>query len=107
MIPEAKLSRLVDRYAALEAQLAAGAAGGDYAKLSKEHAELSPIVQTVGEYRSAMREQRDTEALAADASADAELRRLAEDERYALKARIVTLERELQLQLLPKDAADS
>ena len=107
MIPEAKLSRLVDRFAALEAQLATGAAAGDYAKLSKEHAELSPIVQTVGEYRSAMREQQDTEALAADASTDAELRRLAEDERSTLKARIVSLERELQLQLLPKDAADS
>jgi peptide chain release factor 1 len=107
MIPEAKLSRLVDRHAALEAQLASGTAGGEYAKLSKEHADLSPVVQTVETYRAAMREQHEAEVLAADASADPELRTMAEEERATLKTRIAELERELQLQLLPKDAADS
>src|SRR5437763_2552826 len=107
MIPEAKLARLVDRHAALEAQLASGTAGGDYAKLSKEHAELAPLVQTVEAYRDARREQEDAEALASDTSADPELRSMAEEERATLKARIATLERELQLQLLPKDAADA
>ena len=107
MIPEAKLSRLVDRHAALEAQLASGTASGEYAKLSKEHAELAPVVQIVDAYRSAQREQHDAEALASDASADPELRSLAEEERATLKDRIADLERELQLQLLPKDAADA
>src|SRR6185503_17736754 len=107
MIPEAKLSRLVDRYAAIEAQLASGAAGSEYAKLSKEHAELAPVVQTAEAYRATAREQRDAEALATDASADPELRDMAEQERATLKARIAELERELQLQLLPKDAADA
>jgi len=107
MIPEAKLSRLVDHYAAIEAQLASGAAGSEYAKLSKEHAELAPVVQTAEAYRATAREQRDAEALATDASADPELRDMAEQERATLKARIAELERELQLQLLPKDAADA
>jgi len=107
MIPETKLARLVDRHAALEAQLASGTAGGEYAKLSKEHAELSPLVQTVETYRNAQREQRDAEALANDPSADPELRSMAEEERATLKERIVGLERELQLLLLPKDAADA
>jgi len=108
MIPEAKLSRLVDRYAALEAQLASGSAsGGEYAKLSKEHAELASLVQTVEAYRNASREQEEATALAIDLSADADLRRMAEEERAALKERIAYLERELQIQLLPKDAADA
>jgi peptide chain release factor 1 len=108
MIPEAKLSRLVDRHAALEAQLASGSAGrGEYAKLSREHAELAPLVQTVEAYRSALREQREAEALATDSSADPELRGMAEEERATLKERIANIERELQLQLLPKDAADA
>jgi peptide chain release factor 1 len=108
MIPEAKLSRLVDRHAALEAQLASGSAGGgEYAKLSREHAELAPLVQTVEAYRNAQREQRDAETLAADPSADSELRGMAEEERATLKERIANLERDLQLQLLPKDAADA
>src|SRR5689334_18318218 len=107
MIPEAKLSRLVDRHAALEAQLASGTVGSEYAKLSKEHAELSPVVQTAEAYRAAISEQHDAEMLAADSSADPELRAMAEEERATLKTRVAELERELQLQLLPKDAADS
>jgi peptide chain release factor 1 len=107
MIPEAKLSRLVDRHSALEAQLASGTAGGEYAKLSKEHAELAPLVQTMESYRQTQREQRDAEAMAADPSADPELRSMAEEERATLKARIADLERELQILLLPKDAADA
>jgi peptide chain release factor 1 len=107
MIPEAKLHRLIDRHAALEAQLASGTAGSEYARLSKEHAELAPVVQTVEAYRSVLREQEDAEALATDASADPEMRHMAEEERASLKEQIARLERELQLQLLPKDAADS
>ncbi|MFL5237399.1 MAG: peptide chain release factor 1 [Rhizomicrobium sp.] len=107
MIPEAKLSRLVDRYAALEAQLASGTAGGEYAKLSKEHAELAPIVQAVEAYRATLREQQGAEGLATDSSADPELRSMAEEERATLRERIAELEHELQLRLLPKDAADS
>jgi peptide chain release factor 1 len=107
MIPEAKLSRLVDRYAALEAQLASGTASGEYAKLSKEHAELAPLVQTVEEYRRVVRERQDAETLAGDSAGDPELRSMAEEERATLKERLAQLERDLQLQLLPKDAADS
>src|ERR1051325_8811291 len=107
MIPEAKLSRLVDRHAALEAQLASGnASGSEYAKLSKERAELVPLVRAVEAYRNAQREQHDAEALASDPAADSDLRSLAEEERATLKERIANLERELQILLLPKDAAD-
>src|SRR5689334_12739686 len=107
MIPEAKLARLVDRHAAIEAQLASGPAGPEYAKLSKEHAELTPLVQTAEAYRIARREQDEADALAADPVADPELRHMAEEERAALKQRILELEQQLQLQLIPKDAADS
>src|SRR5947207_14316206 len=108
MIPEAKLSRLVDRFAAVEAQLASGMASGSaYAKLSKEHAELSPLVSAVEAYRDAVREQHEAEALANDPASDPEMRDLAEQERAALKQRVAELERDLKLQLLPKDAADS
>jgi peptide chain release factor 1 len=108
MIPEAKLSRLVDRHAALEAQLASGSAGGgEYAKLSREHAELAPLVQTVEAYRNVQREQRNAETLAMDPSVDSELRSMAEEELAMLKRRITELHHELQLQLLPKDVADA
>jgi peptide chain release factor 1 len=107
MIPETKLSRLVDRFAAVEAELASGAGGASYVKLSKEHAELAPVVDAIAAYRNTARALSDTEALANDAATDAELRAMAEEERAELKGKYARLERELQLKLLPKDAADS
>ncbi len=107
MIPEAKLSRLVDRFHAIEAELASGRAGDAYVRLSKEHAELAPVIQAIEAYRSADRQLHDAETLIADASTDSEMRALAEEERAELKDLFGKLERDLQIQLLPKDAADS
>ena len=107
MIPETKLSRLVDRHAAIEAELASGAGGASYVKLSKEHAELAPVVEAITAYRKTAQELGDAEALAGDASSDPELRAMAEEERAGLKESFARLERDLQLKLLPKDAADS
>jgi len=107
MIPESKLSRLVDRFAAVEAELASGADGASYVKLSKEHAELAPVVNAIAAYRSTAQALHDTETLANDAAAGPELRAMAEEERAELKGKFAGLERDLQLKLLPKDAADS
>src|SRR5271170_2664423 len=107
MIPEAKLGRLIDRFAAVEAQLSSGSAGGQFVKLSKEHAELAPVIAAVEAYRTVARELADAESLANDSSADADMRGMAEEERAMLKERFAQLERELKIRLLPKDAADS
>src|SRR5579864_8808857 len=107
MIPEAKLSRLVDRFAAVEAQLASGKSGGDFVKLSKEHAELAPVIAAVEAYRSVARHLVDAEAIVGDPAVDAEMRGLADDERKMLKERLASLELELKLRLLPRDAADA
>ena len=107
MIPAAKLARLVDRYEALEAQLASGAGGATYVKLSREHAELAPVIATVRNYQVVAQQLEEAVALAEDPKTDSEMRAMAEEERAELKDRFATLERELQIQLLPKDAADS
>src|SRR5271156_5726455 len=107
MIPEAKLGRLIDRFAAVEAQLSSGSASGQFVKLSKEHAELAPVIAVVEAYRTVARELADAEAMANDSSADSEMRNLAEEERATLKERFAELERELKIRLLPKDTADS
>ncbi|MBV9905791.1 MAG: peptide chain release factor 1 [Alphaproteobacteria bacterium] len=107
MIPSAKLDRLLDRFHAIEAELASGAAGQSFVKLSKEHAELSPVVEVVRDYRKVQDDLAGAEALIADPKTDSEMRSLAEEERAELKQRFEQLEHELQIQLLPKDAADS
>ena len=107
MIPEAKLLRLVDRFHAVEAELASGTGGNAFVKLSKEHAELAPVISVIETYRSAERQLREAEVIIADPNSDAEMRALAEEERGEIKARLDGLEQAVRIQLLPKDAADS
>ena len=107
MIPETTLARLLDRFAALEAELSSGASGTTYVKLSREHAELAPVVAAAAAYRDTAQALNDADAMASDSEIDPELRALAEEERATLKENFARLERDLQLKLLPKDAADN
>jgi peptide chain release factor 1 len=107
MIPAAKLERLLDRFAAIESEMASGASGSQFVKLSREHAELAPVIETARAYRSAQQQIEDADALIADPSSDGDMRALAEQERAELKERLAALDHELKIQLLPKDAADS
>jgi peptide chain release factor 1 len=107
MIPTAKLERLLDRFHAVEAELASGVAGGTYVKLSKEHAELAPIIAAVEAYRAAEKQCVEADALVNDPATESEMRTLAEQERAELKSQLEKLERDLKLRLLPKDTADS
>ena len=107
MIPAAKLDRLLNRFAALEAEMASGASGEAFVKLSREHAELAPVIETAQAYRTAQIQLVDTEAMIADPSSDSEMRGMAEQERADLRSQLETLDRDLKIQLLPKDAADA
>jgi len=106
MIPEAKLMRVLDRFAAIEAQLASGSSN-EFVKLSKEHSELAPTVAAIRAYREVRSHADQNEQLIEDPATDRELKSLAEDEVKDLKARLAELERRVKLQLLPKDSADS
>jgi peptide chain release factor 1 len=107
MIPRSKLERLRDRFQAIEAELSSGTAGAAFVKLSKEHSELAPIISVIEEYRDTANELEGAEALIADPKTDPEMRSMAEEERAELKQRFAKLEHDLQIQLLPKDAADA
>jgi peptide chain release factor 1 len=101
---EATLDRLVRRHAELNDMLASAAEAGNFAKLSKEFSELTPIVDAVGALRAAQAEMQTLAPMLADS--DPEMRSLAESEFLALKERIPVLERTVQIMLLPKDEAD-
>src|SRR6478735_1690864 len=104
MIPAVKLERLLDRFSAIESEMASGAA---FVKLSREHAELGPVIETARAYRSVQTQLEEAEALIADPSTDSDMRSMAEQERADLRTRLVTLDHELKIQLLPRDAADA
>lgn len=105
---EDNLHRVATRYDELQALLAgAGAIAQDkYADLSREYAALTPVVQAIHELSRLRSEMSELEALTRDPASDGEMRALAEEERAKLKERLPTLERRLQLLLLPKDEAD-
>jgi peptide chain release factor 1 len=106
MLPDQKLAALVTRHAALERDLSAALPAEIYVKLSREFAELAPVVEAVTSYRAAQRELDDLNALIADPAIDAEMRSIAEAEKPEVEARRAELEQQLRLALLPKDAMD-
>ena len=106
MIPEAKLERVLDRFHAIEAELASGQTA-NIVKLSKEHAELAPMIAAIRAYKETRAELAGSEGILADPASDPELKALAQEEIETLRKRFAELEQDVKLSLLPKDSADS
>ena len=106
MLPQAKLDALVARHAAIEADLAGQPDRQTYIKLSREFAELGPLVETVKAYRAVVDEIAGLDAMLGDSATDAEMRELAAQERPTLVATRDRLEQQIRLALIPKDAMD-
>ncbi len=102
MIASERIEQIIDRFQFLEAKMADGAAGSEIAQLGREYAELRPVVETVTAYKDLVSQIADAEAMLADP----EMKELAEAELPELKAALAASEDEVQLALLPKDAAD-
>ncbi|MER9918585.1 MULTISPECIES: peptide chain release factor 1 [unclassified Mesorhizobium] len=105
-LPRERMNQVVKRFEMLEAQMSAGPAADAYVKMASEYAELQDMVAKVRELRSVEREQADLEAMLADKGTDAEMRALAEADLPGVEARIEELQKDIQILLLPKDAAD-
>ncbi len=90
----------------VESELATNLSPDDYIKLSREFAELGPVIDAIKAYRAIAGEIADLEALIDDPSTDGEMRKLAEAEKPALEERKEHLERRIGLALVPKDAMD-
>jgi peptide chain release factor 1 len=97
----------VERYAELAALMSqqGDVSPDEYVRLAKEYAELTPVVEAVGELRCVTAEIADLDEMIA-AEDDPEMRALAEDERGQLDKRLPALEQQLQVLLLPRDEAD-
>ena len=78
----------------------------DFARISKEYAELGRVVKGIEDLRRTRAELDSVSEIMADATSDKEMRDLAEKEYRDLKARLPDVERQVQLLLLPKDEAD-
>lgn len=100
-----KLSGIVERYEQIEAALAE--VGMDYQRaneLSKERADIQPIVMRTREYEATKKRLEETKALINTETG--ELRELAQMELEELHNQMETLEKELKSMLVPKDPRD-
>jgi peptide chain release factor 1 len=103
-LPEDKLAQLEKRFDSVEAALAAGPAADAFVRLSKEYAELEPVVRPIAAWRRAVEELRSAEELAG--SSDRDMAEMAAAEIAELRPRIAAMEQHIRILLLPKDAAD-
>ncbi len=106
LIPETKLKEVVTRHQELESRLAAQLPPETFVALSREYAELSPVVEGVKAWNAAREELAGLETLIADPATDNEMREMAHDERGVMQARLADLENKLLILLAPKDEAD-
>ena len=106
MLPANRIDAIVARLAAVEAELSANPGRNNFVRLSREHAELRPVVEAANALRRAQADLAGVKALIDDPSSDSEMTRLAADEKAAIEIRIAALESGLRIALLPKDAAD-
>ena len=98
-----KLQQLSDRLEEVTHLLGQPEATSDmdnYRKLTREHAELTPVVEVFQNYQQAQSDLADAEEMLSDP----EMKDFAAEEIEAAKAKIDTLDTELQKLLLPKDA---
>jgi peptide chain release factor 1 len=102
------LQRVVARHEELEELMAApgAASSGSFVDMSKEYAELTPIVEGITALNSAKAEAANLAGMVADPEIDTEMRELANEEFQELKESITQLEKAVQVLLLPKDEAD-
>ena len=100
-----KLESLAGRLDELDRVLASGEATRDmdeFRRMTREHAELGPVVALYGAWRQAEIDLASARGLLADP----EMKELAEEEMRAARERLPMLELDLQRLLLPKDAHD-
>jgi peptide chain release factor 1 len=104
-LPKDKLDALEMRFSSIEAELAAGAIGETFVRLSREYAELEPVVRPILAYQKLAEDLRAAEELAA--SGDAEMAEMAAAEIEDLKPKLEAMIGEIRILLLPRDEADA
>ena len=103
MLPVERLDAIIARAEALQEEMNAELPPERFVELSKEYAEIDPLVAAIKTYRAALAEREELVGLAA--GDDAEMAELAGTELAELEAQLPEMEQALEILLLPRDAA--
>ena len=102
-----RLEKLIGRHGEIGDRLNDGQIQADErARLSKEYAELAPVVEAADEFRGLILEIQDLVKLISDSDTDGELLVLAQTEHEELGQKQRDLEKQIQILLLPRDRDD-
>ena len=104
MLPAEKLDAILARAEAVQSEMNGDINPERFVALSKEYAELDPLVGAIRAYRQALNEMADLRELVA--GDDAEMADMAEAEIAELQDKLPEMEQALEILLLPKDSAD-
>lgn len=102
MIPNDRLMQITERFEFLEARMGEGLGGDEFVAVSREYAELRPVVEVVRTYQDLTAEIEGAEAMLSDP----EMKELAEMELPDLRNRLPAAEQAVKLALIPRDSAD-
>ena len=105
-LPKDKLDRLVDRWEDVQNTLSSSIDQDTFVKLSREFAELDPVVASIHRLREAEEEQRGLRQIAAAPETARDMIDLVREELEGAEARINGLSHKVRLALLPRDMAD-
>jgi len=103
-----KLEGITRRFDELNSLLSSGELDGDgFSKLSREHAELAPVVEAIEAYKKLLNDLEEAEEILADPQSDRDMREMAEAEKYDIQDKLPEAEHQMKLMLIPKDTADT
>jgi peptide chain release factor 1 len=105
-LPADRMDQMVKRFDMLEARMAAGLEPEEYVRLSSEYSELQELADKIRTLRASEKEEADLEGMIADRQTDTEMRALAEADLENVRKTLETLRQDIQILLLPRDAAD-
>ena len=106
MLPQEKLDLILRRHAEISARLNEAPEPAVYVALSRELAGLEEVAAAIRDYRTQSAEAAGLAAMLDDPATDPEMKSLVEEELRGAELRLETLEQQLKIALLPKDAAD-
>jgi peptide chain release factor 1 len=106
VLPREKLEAIAAKFAELQQKLATASDPQNIVALSKESAQIAPLVEIIAREKRVAGDIASTREMLADPAIDAEMQAMATSELTALEAEREHLTQAIRLGLLPRDQAD-
>ncbi len=104
---DTKLDQLLTHFEDLKAKLSTSVSDpGEFAKLSKEYSDLTPIAEKISEWKDKVHEKESLTQFIADPSGDKDLKAMAQHDLIELNENLPNLYHAIKVLLLPKDVDD-